>query len=71
MNGPINRDLFRAENVTSIWGINPGHFEVGVHFFYIPEEPLCPPMELFESCSTPGCFLGPQDIGQFSKGQDC
>ena len=22
-----SRDLFRAENVTSIWGINPGHFE--------------------------------------------
>ena len=25
--GPHSRDLFRAENVTSFWGINPGHFE--------------------------------------------
>ena len=25
--GPLNRDLFRAEKVSSIWGITPGHFE--------------------------------------------
>ena len=36
--GPIN-DLFGAENVTSIWGINPGHFEeAGIYDLYHSHE---------------------------------
>ena len=37
-------DLFRAENVTSIWGINPGHFEEAGRWWQLKYVLFLPPI---------------------------